>query len=154
MNNKNFAWVNFYSAFADKLLVYETDRKTLLDKLVKVYDNLGMKFQKLEQDDSIIDIDPFTIFGMFNKGITEVNRIAIIKAFAKEFDVNSSIAIPTDFDGIPTLNNLKAVFFSWTRSDTDIDNLWSLFRVALQYADATDKTAINESFNILRSAIK
>ena len=78
MENKNFLWVKFYSAFADKLLAYETDRKTLLDKLVRVYDSLGMKFQKLEQDDSIVDIDPFTVFGMFNKGITEANRIAII----------------------------------------------------------------------------
>lgn len=88
MDNKNFVWVNFYTAFADKLLGFENDRKTLLNKLVRVYNNLGMKFPKLEQDDSIVDIDPFTIFGMFNKGITEANRIAIIKAFAKEFEID------------------------------------------------------------------
>lgn len=146
MENKNFLWVKFYTAFADKLLDFENDRKTLLDKLVKVYEGLGMKFQKLEQDDSIIDIDPFTVFGMFNKGITEANRIAIIKAFAKEFGVDSSIELPTNFDGIPVLNNLKAVFFGWSRPDTDIDNLWALFKVALQYADATDKTAVKDSF--------
>ena len=146
MEKKNFLWVNFYTAFADKLLGFENDRKTLLDKLTKVYSDLGMKFQKLEQDDSIVDIDPFTIFGMFNKGITEANRIAIIKAFAKEFGVDSSVEIPTNFDGIPVLNNLKAVFFGWSRPDTDIDNLWTLFRVALQYADAADKTAIKDSF--------
>lgn len=146
MENKNFLWVKFYTAFADKLLDFENDRKTLLDKLVKVYEGLGMKFQKLEQDDSIIDIDPFTVFGMFNKGITEANRIAIIKAFAKEFGVDSSIELPTNFDGIPVLNNLKAVFFGWSRPDTDIDNIWALFRVALQYANATDKTAVKDSF--------
>lgn len=146
MENKNYLWIDFYTAFANKLLEYETDRKTLLDKLVKVYSNLEMKFPKLEQNNLIIDIDPFTVYGMFNKGITNENRIAIIKVFAKEFDMDSSIAIPTDFDGIPTLNNLKAVFFGWTRSNTDIDNLWTLFRVALQYADATDKTTIKKSF--------
>lgn len=146
MNNKNFVWVDFYTAFANKLLEFENDRKDLLSKLTKVYSDLGMKFQKLEQDGSIIDIDPFTVFGMFNKGITNANRIAIIKAFAKEFNIDNSIIAPTSFDGVPTLNNLKAVFFGWTRSDTDIDNLWTLFRVALQYADATDKTAIKKSF--------
>lgn len=146
MENKNFLWVKFYSAFANKLLVFENDRKTLLDKLVKVYDSLGMKFQKLERDDSIIDIDPFTVFGMFNKGITAVNKIAIIKAFAEEFEIDGSIAIPTVFDGIPVLNNLMAVFFGWDRPDTDIDNLWKLFRTALNYADATDKSGLQEAF--------
>lgn len=47
MENKNFLWVNFYSAFADKLLAYEDDRKNLLDKLIKIYATLGIKFQKL-----------------------------------------------------------------------------------------------------------
>lgn len=110
MDSKNFLWIKFYSAFADKLLTYENDRKTLLDKLIKVFDNIGMKFQKLERDDSIIDIDPFTVFGMFNKGISEANRITIIKALAEEFEIDNSIEIPTVFDGIPVLNNLKAVF--------------------------------------------
>lgn len=110
MDNKNFLWVKFYSAFADKLLAFENDRKMLLDKILKVYDRLGMKFQKLEQDDSILDIDPFTVFGLFNKGITEANRISIIKAFAEEFELDSSVEIPTAFEGIPVLNNLKAVF--------------------------------------------
>ncbi|MGN1097018.1 MAG: ATPase, partial [Christensenellales bacterium] len=142
----NFLWVNFYSAFADKLLTFENDRKTLLDKLIKVYDNLGMKFQKLERDGSIIDIDPFTVFGMFNKGISEASRIVIIKAFAKEFEIDDSIAIPTVFDGIPVLNNLMAAFFSWDRPATDIDNLWKLFRAALNYADATDKSGLQEAF--------
>ena len=146
MEKKNFLWVDFYTAFANKLLEFESDRKTLLNKLTKVYADLGMKFQKLEQDDSIVDIDPFTVFGLFNKGITEANRIAIIKAFSKEFGVDNSIAIPTNFDGIPVLNNLKAIFFGWNRPDTDIDNLWALFRVALQYADATDKSTVKESF--------
>lgn len=115
MENKNILWVEFYVAFADKLLGFENDRKSLLEKLKRVYDDLGMNFPKLEEDNSIIDIDPFTIFGMFNKGITEANRIAIIKAFAKEFDVNSSIEIPNNFEGIPVLNNLKSVFFGWYR---------------------------------------
>lgn len=146
MMQENYEWVKFYSAFADKLLEYETNRKFLLEKLQNIFNGLGMKFQKLEEDDSVVDIDPFTVFGMFNKGLSEANRISIIKAFAKEFDIDKTIKIPTVFDGIPTLNNLKAVFFGWTRQDSDIDNLWLLFKTALKYADGTDKSQIKGRF--------
>ena len=142
MMQENYEWVKFYSAFADKLLEYETNRKFLLEKLQNIFNGLGMKFQKLEEDDSVVDIDPFTVFGMFNKGLSEANRISIIKAFAKEFDIDRTIEIPTVFDGIPTLNNLKAVFFGWTRQDSDINNLWLLFRTAIEYADITDRTCL------------
>ena len=142
----NYNWTKFYSAFADKLLLYETDRQSLLKKLQNVFNGLGTKFQKLEEDDSIVDIDPFTVLGMFNKGLSNANRISIIKAFAQEFDIKKSIEIPTVFDGIPTLNNLKAVFFGWERNIDDIDNLWELFRTALKYADSADKTAIKSDF--------
>ena len=146
MMQENYEWVKFYSAFADKLLEYETNRKFLLEKLQNIFNGLGMKFQKLEEDDSVVDIDPFTVFGMFNKGLSEANRISIIKAFAKEFDIDRTIEIPTVFDGIPTLNNLKAVFFGWTRQDSDINNLWLLFKTALKYADAADKSQIKDRF--------
>lgn len=146
MMQENYEWVKFYSAFADKLLEYETNRKFLLEKLQNIFNCLGMKFQKLEEDDSVVDIDPFTVFGMFNKGLSEANRISIIKAFVKEFDIDRTIEIPTEFDGIPTLNNLKAAFFGWTRQDSDIDNLWLLFRTAIEYADIIDRTCARDAF--------
>ena len=147
MENKKILWIGFYSVFANKLLAFESDRKTLLEKLVRVYEKLGIKFPKLERDNSLIDIDPFTVFGMFNKGITITNKISIIKALAKEFEVDDSIEIPTNFDGIPILNNLMAVFFPWDRLNTDdIDNLWTLFRIALNYADSNNKLELKDSF--------
>ena len=47
----------------------------------------GMSVPKLESGDEIIDIDPFTIFGIFNKGITNANRIAILNGIASEFGI-------------------------------------------------------------------
>ena len=132
MIGNEFAWVKFYTVFADKLLTYENNRQILLEKLIKVHDDLGIKFQKLERDDSVIDIDPFTVFGMFNKGLSDDNRISIMKAFAREFELDPTLTIPTKLIGIPVLNNLKAAFFFWDRPDTDIDNLWSLFRIAFK----------------------
>ena len=159
MENSKFEWMDFYKAFSFKLLEYERDRKVLLEKLQKVYNELGLRFQKLERDDSVIDIDPFTVYGLFNKSIKETNRIAIIEAFAKEFGI-SDVKIPTAFWGIPTLNPLMAVFFGWTRNNDDIDNLWKLFGAAIAYADggnnALDQKAFTEIYDkvIKQSCVK
>lgn len=145
-NQKNMEWINFYSAFANELLKYENDRKTLLQKLIKVFNDLELNFQKLEEDGSIIDIDPFTVFGLFNKGITNANRISIIRGLSKEFGLDK-LTVPEAFDGIPVLNNLKAAFFPWHHSNIEIDNLWQMFKTAISYADSKDNNAeIRNSF--------
>ena len=111
------------------------DRKTLISKINAVYAAINMKVPTLESGDEIIDIDPFTVFGLFNKQITKVNRIAIIGSIAKEFDVQAKV--PSSFEGIPLLNNLSATFYGFKddRKEDDIDNLWNLFEAALVLAD-------------------
>lgn len=66
------------------------------------YDAVNMKIPKLESGDLIIDIDPFTILGLFNKGITNANRIAVLERISMVFDIKSKV--PDNFDGIPVLN--------------------------------------------------
>ena len=63
---EQFEWVDFYEEFASKLLEYKNNRKELIDKLVNVYDSIRMKLPKLEANGIPEDIDPFTIFGLFN----------------------------------------------------------------------------------------
>lgn len=118
-----YDWTNFYTEFAMKLLPFKADRKALIQKIYAVYNMAGMSVPKLESGDKIIDIDPFTIFGTFNKGITNANRIAILNGIASEFEI--SAAVPSNFDGIPVLNNLKATFYGFKddRKAGDIDNL-------------------------------
>lgn len=118
-----FEWIDFYSEFATKLLSFKNDRKLLIKKINNAYKAIDMKVPKLESGDEIIDIDPFTVFGLFNKGITNDNRIAIIKSIAKEFAIEAKT--PDVFDGIPLLNNLKATFYGFKedRKENDIDNL-------------------------------
>ena len=77
-----YDWINFYSEFATKLLNFKADRKALIKKIYAVYDDAKMSVPRLESDDEIIDIDPFTIFGTFNKGITDINRTAILNEIA------------------------------------------------------------------------
>lgn len=129
--------------FATKLLPYKNDRKTLIEKLQKVYKEIDMKFPKMESDGTVIDIDPFTIFGLFNKGITNDNRIRILDGLAKEFGVAANI--PSDFDGIPLVNNQKATFFYFVadRQENDISNLWDMFEIALKYSE--ESTDVNRT---------
>lgn len=136
MKNLNYlSWTKFYSEFATKLLDYSKDRSLLVEKIMKIYKDIGIQIPKLEKDNDLKDIDPFTAFGLFNKRIKDENRIKILKAVANEFFVKSDI--PQSFEGIPILNNQKATFYYFIgeREEHDIDNLWAVFEAALNYSD-------------------
>lgn len=134
-----FEWINFYSEFATKLLEFKKNRAELIADIQSAYSAINMKLPKLEREDSIIDIDPFTVFGLFNKGITNANRIAILESFATVFNIKSKV--PNNFDGIPVLNNLKATYYGFKddRQAADIDNLWGLYESAINLAEKDDE---------------
>ena len=133
---KYLPWVNFYTEFADKLRPFSGNRTHLVEKVKRVFVTAGMPLPKLEEDNKpILDVDPFTVFGLFNRGNSQVNRISIVKAFAQEFSVISPV--PETFSGIPLLNNLNSLFYCFgeKRKSDDIDNLWKFFLSSLDYAD-------------------
>ena len=134
-----FEWINFYSEFATKLLEFKNNRAELIADIQSAYSAINMKLPKLEREDSIIDIEPFTVFGLFNKGITNANRIAILESFATVFNIKSKV--PNNFDGIPVLNNLKATYYGFKddRQAADIDNLWGLYESAINLAEKDDE---------------
>ena len=133
-----FAWVDFYQEFADKLLQYKDNRQELIAKVKQMFEITGINMPLLEADNQIVDIDPFTVFGLFNKKLSDANRSAILSAFANLFEIKAEV--PLRFDGIPVLSNMKATFYSFTsdRGDNDIDHLWSLFDAALYLAQKDD----------------
>ncbi len=148
----NYTWVNFYQELANALLVYRDDRQPLIEKLRAVYDDLGMQFPKLDSTPVPADIDPYTVYGLFNKGISEANRKRIATAIARAFGVKADQ--PSDFDGIPVLNNLNATFYAFVgdarRGAHDIDNLWRVFEAEIALAaDNTDENrrAFIEAFD-------
>lgn len=136
-----FDWVPFYKELAQRLLPYQANRDELIQKVRQIYERTGINLPTLEQDNNIVDIDPFTVFGLFNKSsMKESNRNAIIAAVAKLFDVKA--LLPTSFDSVPVLNNQNATFyyFIYHRGEHDIDDLWALYEWALRYAaDPTDE---------------
>lgn len=131
-----FQWTNFYMELASALLEYKNNRSELIGKLKIIFSDAGMNFPFKEKGKEIYeDICPFTIFGSFNKGITNANRISLLEQFAKQFSIKS--AVPTEFDGIPVVMNLSAWFFAYkdNRGEHDIDNLWNLLEKAIAYSD-------------------
>ena len=145
------SWTGFYQKLADKLLAYRNDRQTLISMLNDAYSRIGMQLPKLEADE-LNDIDPFTVFGLFNKGITDANRRKIIAGIAEVFGIAADQ--PSDFEGIPVLNNLNATFYAFAndnrRGEHDIDNLWLVFEteVALTANNSEEnRKAFVEAFN-------
>lgn len=146
MTSIKFTWISFFKELSDKLLTYRDRRDDLINKLATVYESIGMSLPKLEADE-LQDIDPFTVFGLFNKGITDANRQKIIAGIAEVFDIGADQ--PTDFEGIPVLNNLNATFYAFAnddrRGENDIDNLWHVFEAELALA-ADDNEETRKAF--------
>ena len=111
-----------------------------------------MNMPTLERENNLVDIDPFTVFGLFNKKLTDDKRIAILKAISKLFSIKT--AVPESFDSLPVLNPQNATFYYFIgqRDDKDIDDLWGLFASALDYAQnptVEHKATVSHYFDLV-----
>lgn len=125
----SFTWIPYYKEFAQRLTQFQKDRKRLLNLIYNYRDELLAKYLHDQggEGDLLEDIDPFTVFCLFNRGIKHENRINSAKLFKNILDIKADI--PKDFEGIPVLNNQKSHFFGFRshRGKNDIQNLWNLF---------------------------
>ena len=143
MIEKEYIWIDFYMELADKLMEYKNNRTELIEKIVNIYNNIDIRLPTMEQDGLPTDIDPFTIFGLFNKRITDQNRINILREMKESFSIKSEL--PTSFVGIPLLNPMNSTFFFFKdlRGENDIDNLWEVMEKALDFSDNKNETTYN-----------
>jgi 5-methylcytosine-specific restriction enzyme B len=132
-----FSWIAIYEELATALLAWPNRQS----ELVAFLDGLrqsGCKIVPLQDLDTagtrflLQEIDPFTFFGSFNRGITQENRIAILSACKTHFRL--AAPVPEDFTGIPVLNNQRSWFFRYaeSRGEIDIAKLWRVFERALE----------------------
>ncbi|HCY2787560.1 TPA: AAA family ATPase [Staphylococcus aureus] len=129
-------WVSYYKELADKLTDYQNKRYELIEIVKEVYKKTGIKFPTLASGNVLMDIDPFTIFALFNKNsMRETNKVKILTELASELNIKSKI--PSVFDSIPTVNNLNATYYNFKDygKDNDIETLWTLFTAALNFAN-------------------
>ncbi|MGX0572787.1 hypothetical protein [Staphylococcus hominis] len=76
------------------------------------------------------------------------NKIKILDKMKEFFHIQAKV--PYHFDSIPTINNMNATFyyFEGEREFQDIENLWSLFEIALLYSNNKDE---ENKINLLES---
>ena len=127
-----FTWVPFYRELAEKLLPYANRSGELVDILEEAISDTGLSAGWLQDQDAddqklkLSEIDPFTFFAAFNRGVSNTKRTQILGTLKRQFAI--AAAVPDDFDGIPVMNNLNSLFCGWkvTRAPNQIANLWKL----------------------------
>ena len=141
----SFDWPDFFEEFATKLLAFKDNRVELLEKLREAAEISArpLRFKHLwkwsinDEEVPATDMDPFTILGVANRQISESNKIAICQAFKTVFGIEAPA--PTDFSGLPQLNNLRSCFAtkpSDVKNPEFWDNSWSLFASALRLSQS------------------
>lgn len=125
------SWTAFYQAIAQALVPYEIQRTVLLQWVMHVAQHYQLSYLLGK---NLQDICPFTVMGMFNRGMTQEKHRAIATELAEFLKVN--VAVPQNFDGIPILNNQSSLFFNPAHANVsnDIEQLWRFFVLALNYA--------------------
>ena len=89
-----------------------------------IYDNLQgyiKHFKDNSQGKRVPDVDPLTVFAIFNRGLTDDKRNDICTKF-KSF-LNISAPVPQDYSGIPVMNAQKSNFMAFEdkRKEGDIN---------------------------------
>ena len=148
---ESFSWIPIYQDIANELINWENKQSELINFLEDLRSR-GHVITPLQDKDKdgqrflLKEIDPFTFFGVFNRGITEPNRKAIITEVNSFFKLQN--VSPSDFNGIPVLNNQKSWFFPYQndRLVEDIPNLWDVFKLALK-DEPMENSAFLEAFN-------
>lgn len=138
--NRHCSWIPFYQEFASRLLDYKDNRNAILDIVYKL-DTQHVGYIKAEDGGKVKDIDPFTVFAIFNRNISFEKRLKLIEYFKDEFSISADV--PTDFDGIPIVNNMLGTFFWREHIDRDVPQLWNLYEAVMK----CDENNIKEWFN-------
>ena len=139
-----YTWIPFYKELAEKLLQFRNDRQPLIDW---IYSNIKSEYIKHLKDAPdgrrVADVDPFTVYAIFNRGISHDKRVEICQTF-KDY-LNVSASAPKDFDGIPVMNTQQSNFMAFAnkREEGDIERLWNVFEAAVLGKD------IENSYNAL-----
>jgi len=130
-----FSWVPIYAELADEVLKLR-DNQTKLIQITQGLADKGLRAIPINDQFSdgttgqLREMDPFTFFTNFNRGITETNRLAIVSELKRIFGLRSEL--PTDFTSIPTAHNMSAWFMAYARhrKPTDVPTLWELAAAA------------------------
>lgn len=131
-----FSWKSIHIETAERLLKF-ADRQDELIALLKKMSDAGLKVISITDENEagekipLAELDPFSFFATFNRGMSDSNRRENWRFLKKEWSLTSSV--PSDFTGIPVAQNLKSWLFSYSRSrdSRHVPSLWALYNQAL-----------------------
>ena len=130
-----FTWEPIYGELADRVLEYRENQPELIritqDLIAKGLPGIALTDRFGDGTSGPLqEIDPFTFFSNFNRGITDANRKAILTELKARFRLSSPI--PQDFTSIPVANNMAAWFFAFARvrEPGDVPTLWEIAAAA------------------------
>lgn len=153
----SFKWIPFYKAIANNLLDFRNRRDVLIagiHNIASQVDCINYLQDQFKDGSSgpLKDICPFTVIGMFNRGITDANRKDIASKLATLLGVSE--AVPDTFEGLPKLHNQNSWFFGFERirESEDIDKLWQVFDQAIAFVN--DKESESEFISAYNEAIE
>ena len=126
------------------MCIRDRDRTELVEW---IYEDLGkvtradgqslVAYLKQKDGSRIIDIDPFSVFAIFNRSTSWENRTKLLTHFKKKFRLTSTT--PSDFNGIPTVDARRSFFFSWKSDNSKvIHDLWQLFEKVISDHDISE----------------
>src|SRR6188474_97017 len=112
-----FTWKPIHKEAVRRILSFSEAQQQLL-AVLREMNQKGLKVISLDDKTAegpvpLAEIDPFTFFASFNRGITEDNRKDEWRFLKQKWNLSS--AVPEDFAGIPIVHNMKSWFFSYAR---------------------------------------
>jgi len=135
--SEKFSWVAIYHELAVVLADWQDRQQQLISFLEELraqeYTITSLQDKNKDGERFLLEeIDPFTFFGVFNRGIKDEGRRAILARIKEHFGLESPV--PSDFAGIPILFNMASWFipFHAERRDGDVLRLWRVFQLSLQ----------------------
>ena len=132
-----FSWIAIHSETAKRLLATTNPQPELL-AVLREMEEQGLTVISLKDKDAdgnevpMGEIDPLTFLASFNRGITHEKRRENWSFLKKRWNLQADV--PSDFDGIPTVNNMRSWFFPKVknRAKDHVDLLWELVRQGVE----------------------
>lgn len=127
-----FTWKPIFKEIVDRLPEFQFKNAMLVDLMVKMHRKSLKVSSFLDQDATgtefqLEESDPFTFLAIFNRGVKDCNRIAMLAFLKEEWQLKSEL--PSDFAGLPLVNLQKSWFmpFRFRREPQHVSTLWKFF---------------------------
>lgn len=125
--SEKFSWIDIYKEIVEK--IRDLESKELIELIESC--NTCQKDYLKDKNGNFINLDLFTFFGTFNRDVKFDNRITVLRHLKNKLELKSNL--PSDFSGIPTMNNQNSWFY-WggnPENGKDITKLNELFIFAI-----------------------